>query len=329
MLDYNLDNPEFYASYTKQYISPFPFYAISATIVGLVLLKFLVKSLITAPRSSNLGNIIPHILAFKVGALLLFPTYFEYINYCSGFMYADFPWLNRFFGEKLADQRDIEPDAYSIFYDNMNLASMYLLALSIFILLAFIALLVGKSLPKQEYKMYSFLSFLYNFFSFGLFFAGCASLQGAIMNPISSLSVNSVFYIIGILVYFSMVCECIYRLSQDKALYFWKIRILMKATLLSMSHYSPIYLLASTVVIDLVLIIVEYQLNPYSKTYSKSWIFANVTCNLALVLLVFLPIIALTMVMVSACLFLVIVAEGFMHYQETREKHIVKRLDMT
>ena len=103
----------------------------------------------------------------------------------------------------------------------------------------------------------------------------------------------------------------------------------MKATLLSISHYSPIYLLASTVVIDIVLIIVEFQLNPYSKTYCKSWIFSNITCNLALILLVFLPIIELTMVMVSACLFLVIVAEGFMHYQETREKHMVSKLEMT
>lgn len=88
----------------------------------------------------------------------------------------------------------------------MNLASMYLLALSIFILLALIAVLIGKSLSKFEYKMYSFLGFLYNFFAFGMFFAGCASLQGAIVNPISSLSVNAVFYIIGILVYFAMVC---------------------------------------------------------------------------------------------------------------------------
>lgn len=177
--------------------------------------------------------------------------------------------------------------------------------------------------------MNAFLTFLYNFFAFGMFFAGCASLQGAIVNPISSLNVNAAFYIMGILLYFILLCECIYKVSQDKALNFWKVRILMKATLLSLSHYSPIYLLASTVVIDLVLIIVEYQLNPYSKTYSKSWIFANVTCNLALILLVFLPIIELTMVLVSVALFLVIVAEAIMHYQETRENMVVSRLDMT
>jgi hypothetical protein len=39
-----------------------------------------------------------------------------------------------------------------------------------------------------------------------MFFAGSSSLQGAIMNPISSLNINGVFYILGILVYFTMVC---------------------------------------------------------------------------------------------------------------------------
>jgi len=63
-------------------------------------------------------------------------------------MYADMPWLNRFFGESLSDKRDVSPAPYSLFYDNMNLASMYLLAISIFILLVIIIVLVGKNLPK-------------------------------------------------------------------------------------------------------------------------------------------------------------------------------------
>jgi hypothetical protein len=88
----------------------------------------------------------------------------------------------------------------------MNFASMHLLALSIFLLLVIITLIVGKSLPKYEYKMNSFLNLLYNMFSFGMFFAGCASLQGAIYNPISNLNINGGFYILGILVYFTFVC---------------------------------------------------------------------------------------------------------------------------
>jgi hypothetical protein len=65
----------------------------------------------------------------------------------------------------------------------------------------------------------------------------------------------------------------------------------MKATILSLSHHSPIYMLASAVVIDLILIVVELQLSPYAKNYCKYWVFSNVICNLSLILLVFLPII--------------------------------------
>lgn len=126
--------------------------------------------------------------------------------------------------------------------------------------------------------------------------------------PINSLTVNSAFYILGILLYFSLVCECIYMINKDKANNFWKIRVLFKATLLSLSHFSPTYLLSSTIVLDLVLIIVEYQLNPYCKTYWKSWLISNITCNLTLVLLVFLPIIELTMVLVSIMIFITISA---------------------
>ena len=56
--------------------------------------KYLVKSLLTVPTSHNLGQIIPHILALKTGALILYPTYGEYVDFCSGFMTADLPWAN-------------------------------------------------------------------------------------------------------------------------------------------------------------------------------------------------------------------------------------------
>ena len=62
--------------------------------VLILFIKYSVKALVTVPESLNPGNIIPHVLAFKVGALLLFPTYLEYVQYCLGFMTADFPWAN-------------------------------------------------------------------------------------------------------------------------------------------------------------------------------------------------------------------------------------------
>ena len=49
--------------------------------------------------------------------------------------------------------------------------------------------------------MHAYLRFLYNFVAFGVIFAGMSSFQGAILNPVQKVSVNSLFYIIGILLY--------------------------------------------------------------------------------------------------------------------------------
>jgi hypothetical protein len=45
----------------------------------------------------------------------------------------------------------------------------------------------------------------------GLVFAGCASLQGAILNPSSLLSLNGVGYIVGMMVWVGLLGETIYR----------------------------------------------------------------------------------------------------------------------
>jgi hypothetical protein len=47
---------------------------------------------------------------------------------------------------------------------------------------------------------------LYNFFAFGAVFAGCISVQGSIMNHISFLNVNGIFYIFGVLLYSILFC---------------------------------------------------------------------------------------------------------------------------
>jgi hypothetical protein len=75
LVDYNLNNPEFYQSYIGFQESHFKYYIIGTIIVIILFIKYLVKALVSAPHSPNIGNIIPHILAYKVGALLLYPTY--------------------------------------------------------------------------------------------------------------------------------------------------------------------------------------------------------------------------------------------------------------
>jgi hypothetical protein len=161
----------------------FPFYIIGVIIICILFVKYLIKAVVTVPNSPNIGNIIPHILSLKVGALILYPTYLEYINFCYGFMFADFPWLNSYFGSNLGDPRDKLPEPYSFFYINMNFGSTYLLAFFVIILFIIVGLIIGKTMNCKT-KVSAYFVFLYNFFSFGLIFAGCTSLQGNIINPI-------------------------------------------------------------------------------------------------------------------------------------------------
>lgn len=100
-------------------------------------------------------------------------------------MYADLFFLNKFFSASLADIRDSSPAAFSIFYVNMNIASMHLLALCIFLTLCILVFLIGRICQsKYQTQIDALFTFLYNYFIFGMTFAGCASLQGAIINPI-------------------------------------------------------------------------------------------------------------------------------------------------
>lgn len=239
-------------------------------------------------------------------------------------MYADFPWLNDFFAEALADPRDLAPTAFHIFYRSMNFASMYLLAFCVLLFLGFLAFLIGKSVGN-ELKMYSSLRLIYNFFSFGAVFAGCASLQGAILNPISTLDSNAAFYIVGIVVFFIFVFECAYKLCRDYVRHFWKIRIMAKAILLSLAHFSPVYLLSTAVLIDCMLIFLEYKVVSYPKEMRAYWIFSNVAANVSLCVLVFVPFYQITFIVVAALLLAIIAVEVAMHYFETQPEFALQK----
>jgi len=62
-------------------------------------------------------------------------------------------------------------------------------------------------LKKRKNRQKALKEFITNFFYFGLIFAGCASLQGSILNPRNIISLNGVGYIIGIVLYVIMISD--------------------------------------------------------------------------------------------------------------------------
>lgn len=79
------------------------YYLIGVSITSLLLIIYLIKIICLVPATYNKGEIIPHVMAIRIGALALYPTYPEYINFCYGFMTTDLPWFNDFFGSVLSN----------------------------------------------------------------------------------------------------------------------------------------------------------------------------------------------------------------------------------
>ena len=102
----------------------------------MLVLSYLLKILITVPQTSDPGEIISHVLLIKVSAMVIYPTLGGYVNYCEGFLFFDFPWLNDNFGEVFSNLTDVSPPGFLMFYLNLNLGSTYFLALLIFTLLS-------------------------------------------------------------------------------------------------------------------------------------------------------------------------------------------------
>ena len=67
-------------------------------ITSCLFIFFLIVGVFIDPERRDKGQIIAHILFLKTAALMVYPSRPELIDYCSGFMMADLPMLNRFFG---------------------------------------------------------------------------------------------------------------------------------------------------------------------------------------------------------------------------------------
>lgn len=74
-------------------------------------------------------------MAIRVGALALYPTFPEYINFCYGFMSSDLPWANDFFASFLSKESDVIPQPFEMYYISLSLGSTYILALLTIIVL--------------------------------------------------------------------------------------------------------------------------------------------------------------------------------------------------
>ena len=150
------------------------------------------------------------------------------------------------------------------------------------------------------------------------------------LNPFSAIDGNAAFYILGFFLYLLVFFECCYFLKKNLS-YLWKARIFIKATLLSLAHLNPVFLVSLALFIDIALAIAEYNMTKskphlnYNYPYPKLWLIDHILCNIALGILILLPIILLSLVLVSVIIAYVVLAEFFIHYQEFKHNHPINK----
>ena len=105
-MEYEVDSSEFAMSYAKaegDFSKYRIFSLVGITFCTLFFIQYVIKSMCTVPKSKEMGDILPHLMALKAPGLLVFPSYMEFIFYCYGYMVFEFPWLSETFGKIFAD----------------------------------------------------------------------------------------------------------------------------------------------------------------------------------------------------------------------------------
>lgn len=238
-ISYSTNRPEFVASTFKLHSHYYYIFGTAVTLYLFVL--YLLKGVVVDPAGQDKGEVMAHVFLLKTAVLSVYPSYAEMANYCSGFMTADLPWLNSYFGRILSEPTDASPYPYLLFYSSLSIGSTYFLPLVLIFALALILLLLVWLRQPWRPSLRNIALFLYSFFLAGVAFSGVASVQGALLNPVEEYTRKSNLYIIGIIIFILLTLEALqsvyYRSGE-----MWKLRVLAKAALLSILHFNPLYL---------------------------------------------------------------------------------------
>ena len=240
-LSYNINQPEFVASTLRLHSHFYYLFGIMVTIY--IIIFYFLKAVVINPNGRDKGQLIAHILFMKTPALMIYPSYAELISYCSGFMISDMPWLNRFFGSSLSLATDSTPFPYLLFYTSLSLASTYLLALVVICTIVLSLVATAYLCESTRGVIRNMGLFVYNFFLGGVSFAALICMQGALMNVASEYTLKSNFYLLGFIILIGLLMEAVWSFWQNHENLF-KLRVLVKALVISLLHYNALYLLA-------------------------------------------------------------------------------------
>ena len=136
---------------------------------------------------------------------------------------------------------EVSPYPYLLYYNSLSLASTYLLPFLVLTLTALTLLFVFYLKPTWKPAIVNFSLFLYTFFLAGAALASVLSLQGALLNVVSYYTVKFTFYLLGIVIFIFILIEALHS-SYKNIRDIYKVRIIAKASIISVIHYNALYL---------------------------------------------------------------------------------------
>ena len=342
-VSYDLCNPESAASLQSQRISIL--YSLFGILVILTLLvNYLIKALYTCPNEavSEYAHIFPHVLALKAAPFVVYPVYAEEIAYAYGFMAAELPWANEFFATKLSDRSESVPVQYGVYYHTMSFSSTYTLGFILGTAVIFLLWLSYRSKTKNVKKdrlekvdeneaLFVLSKFnwglphwpikivMYNLFMFGLVFNASASFQGALLNPITKISISAIFTVVGIICLIVVFFDCLLSIKESP-LFFFKLRTFAKAVLLSACWLSPLYIFCTALIVDVLLMVIEFRLTKTHKSHPKLWLLNNFLANFTLLILVIIHSHYFTLIFASLFVLGIVAVELYVHCKDQSEE---------
>ncbi len=358
---YSLNNPEFMNSYVaaetgNKYLM---FEVIGMATILLFLVNYVVKFLFTMPHSRNRATLLPHIIALKSCCLILYPSHFEYISFCKGFMVVDLPWLNSMFASQLTDVSDHVQVPFGLFFQNMSIAGTFLLGFIAYLTLVLIVqayFYVTKEPEelksekteseldsdemrknKKEFKIQNleeamginydndesettlkkrnYLELFWNLFTFSMCYYSCVSVQGAFYNYSQMITLNGAFYILGMLVFIYVTIETFYAFFRNFR-NISKVRIYVKACLLSLAHFNPIYVVSVCVLFDMLMAVLQFYVVSKPNQFSKFFVLTHLLSSVVIGLMIFVSGSLVSLFSTAVCLVICLGFELFIHIKE-------------
>jgi hypothetical protein len=168
---------------------------------------------------------------------------------------------------------------------------------------------------KQVLAERNWLELLWNIFTFSMVYYSCVSVQGAFGNYSQILTLNGAFYIMGMLMFIYVTTETFYAFYRNfKNVN--KVRIYLKAFLLSLAHYNPIYIVSVCIIIDILLTVVQFFTLNRQNQFSKFFALTHILSSIMIGLMIFVSGSLVSLVTTAISLAICFGFEVYIHVRE-------------